>query len=125
MSDELRAAAERLLDPECGIGEGTGTNYVAGGYAADDAVALAKAYLAEHPADDAEPVTLEWTRSLGLDCRRIYDGPDWIPNIRGLDGNWVILPRGATRGQARRLLAALGIDCVNDHSCTKEQHDER
>jgi hypothetical protein len=60
MTPELRAAAERLLDPNNGIGGGYGRDYVDGGYAADDAISVAKALLAEHPTDDDEPVKLDW-----------------------------------------------------------------
>jgi len=37
---------------------------------------LALAYLAEHPADDAEPVTEEWFRSVGLTNPTLYSEPD-------------------------------------------------
>lgn len=118
--DELRAAAGRLLREEDGIGAGRGTDYVDGGFAADDAIALAKHYRATHPADDGEAVvTEEWLRSIGF-CE--YQGSDadiqletlaglylrWAPiNHFMLDECYVELP---TRGHVRRLLRALGTD---------------
>ena len=51
---ELKAAAERLLDSHEGIGNGTECDYEAGGYAAEDAIAVARAYLAGGWRDDFE-----------------------------------------------------------------------
>ncbi len=113
--NELRAAAERLTDPEDGIGEGTANDYVCGGFAADDAFALATAYLAEHPADDGEPITAEWLRSVGFVAHK----PDGLPAYAVLPCVYIRLDGGeleldgipldfSTRGQLRRLCAALG-----------------
>lgn len=61
MSDELRAA-DRLRKFNSGDMSVYETDY---GLHADRAV-LADAYLVEHPADDGEPVTEEWLRSVGF-----------------------------------------------------------
>lgn len=88
--------------------------------------------LAEHPADDAEPVTEEWMRSVGFEkhdalwqwsksnglkmpSRLVY----W-PGYRGDGTQWHIdggprakdiydIPEQPTRGDVRRLCVALGI----------------
>ena len=127
MTDELRAAAEHLLDPpfvsdfskylECGQ-------------------LVASAYLAGHPDDDDEPVTEEWLRSIGfrnLSATMIYlripshDGngeevdlyfySDCVPPItpaliqKGCGKEDHVVLTGAvitTRGQVRRLIETLG-----------------
>jgi len=126
-TSELRAAAERLVamwsHPE-----------YRGSRTSNDALALARAYLAEHPTDDLEPVTEEWLRSLtafdnrgdivlevavfGSVCHLRF-APD------PLDGkpchSWSLLPSGGSsrvwlpgspirRGHVRRLCAALGVE---------------
>lgn len=58
MSDKLRAAAGRLVDPR----------YAQIEAAIFDMRAVGKAYLADHPADDAEPLTEDWLRAAGF-CR--------------------------------------------------------
>lgn len=63
---DVRAAVKRLLDPNDGIGAGQGTDYVDGGFAADDAAAVCRAWLAEHPADDGDLPTAEWLRAVGF-----------------------------------------------------------
>ena len=80
---------------------------------------LAKAWLQEHPADDDEPVDIEWLKSIGFTDEK--HRPGWcrlliqIGNIslRFGAGNLVLngqsLCVGATRCQVRRLLAALGV----------------
>jgi hypothetical protein len=99
------------------------------------AVVLAHAYLADHPADEDEPVTEDWLRSIGLKLRMGFGFPvtktmslwdsrnGWGLYFHGGLGDSAEgetkIAKVATRGQVRRLLAALGIDCVNDHSCTK------
>lgn len=109
----------------------------------DDYAALARMYLREHPADDDEPVTEEWLRSVGFDHhgiggfnRLIEPSAAWkngdptrlfidldIPGsasvsmTQGVGGrevhNYVAMtsmPGLLTRGQVRRLCAALGIE---------------
>lgn len=123
MSEELRSAAERILySPTLHLGDGPGVACIR----PEDAVALAEAYLAEHPADDGEPVTAEWLESIGFyrdgvhpddpfTCREssIYLSPKYDD-----EKLWVVfvevyeLGKSKTRGDVRRLLAALGIEVV-------------
>jgi hypothetical protein len=96
------------------------------------AVALACAWMQEHPADDDEPVTNNWVTAIG---GRKEDHPlKWsfalsdglsigVWRIDAQDAKWKAvvnispcfsadLARGIdTRGQVRRLLSALGITC--------------
>ena len=58
MSDELRAAAERVLDDPLRDVQSVNDSDLHA--LVENAQKLADAYLAEHPADDAEPVTEEW-----------------------------------------------------------------
>lgn len=136
MSDEVKAAAEK---PESRLrrfaadlleihGEGP---YQTG--AAQRAVELACAYLAEHPADDDELIDAEWLRSVGFvevgdkfkRLRIEIDGPTWrsaeLIHFRLTDPYWRLdgctenpfsscEMRVATRGDVRRLAKALGID---------------
>lgn len=62
MSDELRAAAERLRAEDY---TGTPVIFKMPQRKANDARQIVNAYLAEHPADDDVPVTEEWLNSLG------------------------------------------------------------
>lgn len=113
MSDELRAAAELIRSKDS----------IANRY--DNAAwNLANAYLAEHPADDGEPVTEAWCVSAGL----IHGLPRvsyprvvskfgvavdvtfgkgnvclWVEDVEAKVGN-------VTRGDVRRLASALGIE---------------
>lgn len=92
------------------------------------ACVLQRHVLAEHPSDDAELVTEEWLRSSGFYPAESYggDGGTWNKNIGGSDDDticfnlttmkselWVgsryISIPGSTRGDVRRLLAALKI----------------
>ena len=81
---------------------------------------LAKAYLAEHPADDEEPVTGDWLLSIGFEpdathlvLRRF--GPDENGKIQVylLDRRWLLhgtrIKMLCTRGDVRRLCAALRV----------------
>jgi hypothetical protein len=86
---------------------------------------LAKAYLAEHPADDEEPVNEEWLRSIGLKLRMGFGFPvTKTMSLWDSRNGWGLYFHGglgdsaegetkianvATRGQVRRLLVALGI----------------
>lgn len=54
MNDELKAAAERVRRHINQLGNS----------AIEDRNMLVRAYLAEHPADDDEPVTVEWLASI-------------------------------------------------------------
>lgn len=120
MSDDVRAAAERLLPPLADVIDAPG-----------DAELVARAWLAEHPADDGEPVSAEWLMVTGwVDVAEPGGGPLYTfcrPDHGGavltLEGDHRCLmaflghPDGApwpcdiyTRGQVRELLRALGIE---------------
>ena len=107
---ELRAAADRFLGEKY-----SGEMYEEPFRRAMDARLLAAAYLTEHPADDAEPVTREWLleASVDIDDDMVY---------RFGEAKVIIWPSGRitlgvccheslidnpTRGQVRRLYKAL------------------
>lgn len=86
-----------------------------------DTVPLVTAYLAEHPADDDEPITERWLLSIGVqhaeNTRYVLSQGKyeriwlyfWETGINAeLAGGGEIV--FATRGDVRRLCAALGID---------------
>lgn len=86
---------------------------------ADMALVVA-AYLAAHPADDGEPVTVEWLDAVGFVGGKFYRDRVRGPLLRGVsdagDEYWSIrsypIPNDAkpkTRGEVRRLLKALGV----------------
>ena len=65
MTDELRAAAELCINKMNEYG------YLPGSFV-DECIPVLQAYLAEHPADDDEPVTEEWL--LSIEHRVVRDG---------------------------------------------------
>lgn len=71
---------------------------------------VADQLLAEHPADDDEPATLEWCRQVrGLrNTGNTFRCEKWIPAMY-YDGHFIELPDGITRGEFRRLCAVLHI----------------
>jgi hypothetical protein len=90
------------------------------------AVQLARAWLAEHRADDGEPVTTDWLSSagfveemgsysvpVGFDAAELYAHfgvtrrPAWW--LANRNGDKIFLRPPTTRGQVRALCAALGI----------------
>lgn len=83
-----------------------------------------RSYLAAFPADDGEPVTEDWLRSVGVhkdapaknNTRTVVItkiGPTlWLNIGDGYYCNAVLLA-GNTRGVVRRLLAALGVVPAN------------
>lgn len=142
MSDELRAVAERLRprldafvigsrdasgEPDTAEWPVTVKLHTAGGssvVATLDLLRLAKAYLAEHPADDGEPATEEWAKALGEWSQytsssgvRWYHGPADV-YLRfdangcemgvGCVGETQYLLSDPTRGHVRRLCAVAG-----------------
>lgn len=118
MTPDLRAAAERIrlaMHHGCYVGE-------PGAIERDERL-LAQMYVLEHPADDGEDADIAWLESLSreggdmswLAVRLCEDrkfhlmAPSKKPTegIEGLN-DWVS-PNPATRGDVRRLAAALGI----------------
>ncbi len=124
-TQELRAAAERLASEDASAYPRHGN-----AYALTDAVALARAWLAEHPADDEEPISQSWLLASGwakvdyswagqVQCFEIANwGIHWIEGGWGLfyltadgfDGSETWLSHMNTRGCVRRLCAALEIE---------------
>ncbi len=137
MRDEVRERAERLR----AFNEISGPDFYQKVYAIyncddtsrinrylrADAFALAKAYLAEHPADDGEAVTEDWLRSLAtktLMCGKEIDYhrfkfengfsrlniyPDCSVSIERNDDEIPLPLQLNTRGDVRLLCRALGI----------------
>ena len=127
MTSEIAAAAERISTKQPGdeyfwSHGGIGTKYL------DDLKLIARAYIAEHPADDAEPITEDWLCSSGFYPAESYggDGETWNKNIGGSDDDticfnlttmkselWIgsryISIPGSTRADVRALLRALKI----------------
>lgn len=132
MIDELREAVERTRRVHAGetVCDVYGRVYLDDSwkrFAADNKV-IAAAYLADHPADDAEPVTKEWLLSVGFDDRRngvsmglglrvnggphLYcscNAPGVTPDWYFDDGRLIACNDLLTRGHVRRLCAALGV----------------
>jgi len=91
-----------------------------------DLETLGQAYLAEHPADEDEPVTAEWLRSIGFE--RMHESSfDWhhpliaFVRVRACEvypklfhgcsaAGWHLVALSATRGQVRLLCRALGVE---------------
>ena len=113
MTPELRAAAERLLQGARAYRDGLHNQQL-------DLQNVADAYLREHPADDEQLIDEAWLRSVGF----INTWGDKFRNVSGdidivVDGETVMLAyrsdyydtaTKATRGDLRRLAAALGIE---------------
>lgn len=117
MTQEIRAAAERLRRLEAGEHQDAVYGDFANAFRRLDTQTLADAFLAEHPADDDEPDTEEWLRGVGFtDCKN--DGlrlsilaryPNLGMPFWEVCGTVIRLAQPKTRGQLRRLCAALGI----------------
>jgi hypothetical protein len=124
-TEELRAAAERLRMYHDAIER----NRNFGAFPAPMIKArevskaeefLARAYLAEHSADDGEPITADWLRSVGFTSGNGYlQKENWKNRIDYLEsiGRLFINGRGiewqgetGTRGDVCRLCRALGIE---------------
>lgn len=107
MSDEIRAAAEAVADTDFGDAR----NFVTVPRSRMDAL---RAALARH-ADDGEPVTKEWwDQLLGFRQRKFGDhfGLYLTPNgeVELFNSAHIHILPCKTRGDVRRLLAALGVD---------------
>lgn len=114
MTDNVREAAERLRDAI----KGNST------FRVGDLAAVTLQYLAEHPADNDEPVTVEWLASVGFtidvhqsvkvtaDLFLVYRGGGWFlaSGADTIKSAAVDLPDYKTRSDVRRLCAALGIE---------------
>ncbi len=135
MTAEIEVAAARLRDHESG---GDPYPFDCGAMQSGDERALAHAYLAEHPADEHEPLDDAFVRSNTHTLPTDGDGPFWHWLESGKPyhtvhvfllcsefGRWsacVSMPADAdcipwkeicelkTRGDVRRLCAALGIE---------------
>lgn len=121
MSDELRAAAERFREYERLADAGEGLQDYE--QIDDDIIDLARAYLASSLADDGEPLTMDWWKSLNSNsrflCKQRYtlqveddgsfqmDADVWLEECMLFS---IPLPHVQTRGDVRRLCAALGIE---------------
>lgn len=114
MTTELQAAAERW-DEEVAL-EMFGEDQ-----AVRDVVHLAKAYLALFPADDETLIDEAWLRERGFVERngifysmdsalRFSPKPDERLRSHGWWYHGVSIPDQETRGQLRRLCAALGVE---------------
>jgi hypothetical protein len=126
-TDELRVAAARYANPNpataypwpCDMHEQPAQRSA-------DASMLARAYIAEHPADDETPVDEAWLRAAGFVRGKFPDDLVAGPILCGIvrnpiskdDGKayWAVrtypIPDAAapkTRSDVRRLAAALGI----------------
>lgn len=119
MTNELRAAAERVIQ------QGDSSVYWHSPQAITDSEKLARAYLAEHPADGGEPITEEWLQSVGFEPRKgskfhfVYDAAPYMTIMWdyredelmiGHAQTWKRLGDNRTRGDVRRLCRALGIE---------------
>lgn len=125
MTNELREAAERRRNPYPRASKSGGKDYDS--YYVhqqewEDMTRLADAYADEHPPDDETPIDESWLRAV---CQHFTHDAGWtdtagvrfIVTVLGhsqvidLDKDDVFtLPRLTTRGQLRRLCAALGIE---------------
>lgn len=118
MSDKVRAAANSIVR---GFNEANRLLPLAGGIpqpiesSTDHAVVLARAWLADHPEDDGEPVTKEWLESIGWTTYLIWPSipmpKDNLLEWRG-GGLWIEntpICLVKTRGAVRRLMAELSI----------------
>ena len=113
MSDELKAARERKhrwdADDDAAF-DASGTDEE------NDMFMFGDAYLAEHPADEDEPITLNWWLSSGAETSLI--DRDFMLIRNDVEGviylvttlQEIPLPHIKTRGDVRRLCAALGIE---------------
>lgn len=93
MNDDLRACAERVLEPRARYSSHEVPVYI--GHApppAGDDVTLARAWLAEHPADDAEPIGEPWLPSAGW---------EWDEEL----GAWVLTGRHFRVSLSRSVMA--------------------
>jgi len=116
MNEELKQAAERLLNPHR-VSDQFQEMMAQAYRIADDYTMLAEAYLREHPSDDDTPIDEAWLRSVGFAERPEYPCGIWLDGLRYMPKhkNWLwcetIMARCTvcTRGELRRLCSALGV----------------
>ncbi len=125
MSDDATTAAKLIVEMDRRVPLPRPTVQVSG-QSWDAAVTVARAYLAEHPADDSQPVTEEWLATLSLEDGTFADTPNGeqlgfhvgdagaIPGPRVIimdstDGDDQVVISVPTRGHVRRLLTAFGV----------------
>lgn len=128
MSDELRAAAEGVMESFNDLPQRAALRNTP---IYRNAVKLAEAYLSEHPADDGEVVTKEWLRSIGFepDSTRPTWGLEFGPVLVTFTGAVSLkveicscqdaaldVKISPTRSDVRRLCAALGIALMEKSS---------
>ncbi len=136
MTEEIKAAAERLIICEYDA-NGFVHNPIGGKphSQAVDGHYVARAYLAEHPSDDGEPITEDWLSGLGAEffpatdyerpmyilsssCRRFgwelaryEEGDEWTAELTVNRAYHLGVSHDIkTRGDVRRLCSALGIE---------------
>jgi hypothetical protein len=113
-TDELRVRAERLIRSHEQMEDMLG-GLIDPSFAGplDVAVGVCRAWLAEHPADDGEPVTEEWAEAVAPggyvdvmtgNCGVVVEVRPWALRV---NGHRVV--EDPTRGHVRRLLTALGV----------------
>lgn len=128
MTEELKAAIERAKLRRAGIEVSTDDDYHDPTACFIDDGLIADAYLAEHPADDFEPVTADWLNGWGFGSHEGYSKDvlvalignhelSWRPGQRS-NHNWWLdgvtyeghpVPLGPTRGHARKFFEAVGL----------------
>jgi hypothetical protein len=118
MSKQVREAAQRIIDFNVRNGQELG-----------DDTTVCRAWLAEHPADDENPVDVEWLISVGFKWSNedIGEGYLWINNLKsGNKFDLIYLPTSCvwllsdeineltldvrTRGDVRSLAKGLKIE---------------
>ena len=126
MNDELRAA-KRLRGIEGPTFHGIGGKRHISEREYADAITLAMAWLAEHPADDGEVVTAEWLKSIGfvMEWGEYVLSPIRFEPVNDGKCPWHICClwdghaiKFSTRGQVRQLLRALGIPFATKDNTT-------
>lgn len=122
MTDEIKAAAERLKQGCCQVRYGEGGPWYRDPQYANDAITVAEAYIAEQ-AERELPITVEWLKSIGFKYGDWYElSPAFAidfrdnhvvtlyveSNERFSDYYRLPLPHIKTRGQLLDLLRVLG-----------------
>ena len=76
--------------------------------------AVVQSYLAEHPADDDEPIDWNWLRKIGFqDMETGLESQDHVVIVNAWGMDFTVCngkPKPETRGDVRRLAKVLGIE---------------